>query len=143
MPTERYTIGPKLLGDIRQTITRVDAIAPSTSGPQQEPRLQSLPNVSRVYEGTYNGPTWYINETAAVTFYGETNTVSVVNTCFPLEGHTVATTVYFAPVRGTMTLLTIQLSSLPNYDESVGTDRVQLLGNKGGCLTWIDTTACG
>lgn len=44
MPTsERYTIGPKLLGDIRQTITRVDAIAPKTSGPHLEPRLQSLP----------------------------------------------------------------------------------------------------
>lgn len=39
---ERYFIGPTLLGEIRETITRVDAIAPRTSGAVFDPRLQSF-----------------------------------------------------------------------------------------------------
>lgn len=39
---ERYLIGPTLLGEIRETITRVDAIAPRTSGAAFDPRLQSF-----------------------------------------------------------------------------------------------------
>lgn len=39
---QKYFIGPSLLSDIRSTIQRVDAIAPRTSGPAQEVRLQGL-----------------------------------------------------------------------------------------------------
>ena len=39
---QKFFIGPSLLGDIRSTIQRVDAIAPRTSGPAQEVRLQTL-----------------------------------------------------------------------------------------------------
>lgn len=45
---QKYFIGPALLSDIRATITRVDAIAPKTSGAAQPVRLQELqrPSVS-------------------------------------------------------------------------------------------------
>lgn len=39
---ERYFLGPSLLGDIRETITRVDAIMPRESGATQHVRLQGL-----------------------------------------------------------------------------------------------------
>lgn len=41
--TEKYFVGPTLLGEIRQTITRVAGMPDRTSGASQPVRLQELP----------------------------------------------------------------------------------------------------
>lgn len=40
--TEKYFVGPRLLGDIRDTISRVAGMPVRSSGPQSEVRLQGL-----------------------------------------------------------------------------------------------------
>lgn len=166
MPTERYTIGPKLLGDIRQTITRVDAIAPKTSGPHQEPRLQTLNTGLRLYRGTFTQSTWAVGSSIAVTIEGTTETVSVTNYCVPIKGQTDSTqqlSVIFGAVQGTMSVLEVQqptctlsiggldLTQIPNYSQGV----TQVLGHLGltattntvdACyhsLRWFTVTNCG
>lgn len=158
----RYFIGPGLLGDIREVITRVDAIAPKTSGAEQPVRLQSLqqPTGLRLRRGTYTG-TWNIGETKVVTIEGSAGTVSVTNYCTPVKGQTNATqtlNVIFGSVMGTVSAVEIQqptctlsvggidLTELPNFDASV----IQLLGHgenntsSTACfgLQWFSVVTC-
>ena len=75
---ERYLIGPSLLSDIRATITRVDSIAPRTSGAEQPVRLQGLDRYSKVFRiCTFTG-SWNIDTEKTVTFRGITNTPNTV-----------------------------------------------------------------
>lgn len=145
MPNERYTIGPRLLSDVRESIRVTKSLAPSTSGPHQEPRLQELQHRFRLAEGTYNGTSWAIGETAAITIAGETNTIAVQNFAFPLSSCTTTIAVTYAPKLGTMVATMINLTHLPGYDlaGATATTTVQLLGDRGGCLTWFPTTTCG
>lgn len=77
---ERYLIGPSLLSDIRATITRVDAIAPKTSGAEQPVRLQDLQRPqSKVFRiCTFTGA-WAIDTQKTVTFRGITSEPNTVN----------------------------------------------------------------
>lgn len=158
---ERYFVGPTLLGEIRDVITRVDAIAQSTSGAEQPVRLQSLQQPGlRLRRGTFTG-TWNVGETKAVTIQGSTNTISVTNYCVPIkpqDGDTQPLNVIFGSASGTVSALEIQqptctlsvggidLTALPNYDATA----VQLLGhaaantNSTACsgLQWFSTTSC-
>lgn len=76
---ERYFIGPSLLSDIRETITRVDAIAPKTSGAAQPVRLQELrkPQAKVFRICTFTGA-WTIDTEKTVTFRGITSTPNTV-----------------------------------------------------------------
>lgn len=77
---ERYLIGPSLLSDIRRTITRVDSIAPRTSGASQPVRLQDLQRPasgSAIRAATFTG-SWNINSLKEVTFQGVTSTPNTV-----------------------------------------------------------------
>lgn len=76
---QRYFIGPGLLGDIREVITRVDAIAPKTSGAAQPVRLQELQRpASKVFRiCTFTG-SWNIDTVKNVTFRGITSTPNTV-----------------------------------------------------------------
>lgn len=87
---ERYTIGPGLLRDIRETIRRVDVLAPHTSGPTQGTRYWDMQrpaqrtDVFRIC--TFTG-SWSIDTAKTVTFKYQTttpNTVSAQNVLFPL-----------------------------------------------------------
>lgn len=108
---ERYLIGPSLLSDIRRTITRVDSIAPRTSGASQPVRLQDLQRpASGLRRGTFTG-VWAIGTTKAVEVAGSTQTVSVTNYCTPIVGGTTYTTslnVVFGSVGGTVSAVEVQ-----------------------------------
>lgn len=79
--TEKYLIGPTLLGEIRQVITRVNGQPDRTSGASQDVRLQELPRraarqgIERV---TFTGA-WNKNAVKLVTFFGTTATASALN----------------------------------------------------------------
>lgn len=110
---ERYFIGPRLLADIREVITRVDAIPMTTSGAEQPVRHQHMGRRGgggALYRGTFTG-TWNIGESKAVTFIGSTNTQSVMNYSSPIVGQTNATqslNVIFGSVMGTVSAVEIQ-----------------------------------
>lgn len=113
---ERYLIGPSLLSDIRQTITRVDSIAPRTSGASHPVRLQELqrPAPSTLRRGTFTG-SWAIGETASVEIQGTTQTIEVTNYCVPVEVGTASTqafNVVFGSVMGTQTAVEIEHTPL-------------------------------
>lgn len=149
---ERYFIGPRLLADIREAITRVDSIPMTTSGVEQPVRHQHMGRRgggATLYRGTFTG-TWNIGESKAVTFIGSTNTQSVINYSSPIVGQTNATqslNVIFGSVMGTVSAVEIQqptctlsiggidLTELPNFDA----DAVQLLGHGANST---GTTAC-
>ena len=70
---QKYFIGPSLLSDIRSTIQRVDAIAPRTSGPAQEVRLQGLQQPDRARDirvGKTDGK-WAFGTCATITIFEE------------------------------------------------------------------------
>ena len=161
--TEKYFLGPGLLSDIRQTLLRVDAIAPSTSGVVSDVLLDRLPERGRnpLQRGTFTHAVWAIGSTMQVTIQGSTNTISVTNYCVPVKGQTNATqthNVVFGRVMGTVTAVEIQqptctlsiggldVTELPGFDAEV----IQLLGHAEGntnstaCLglQWYSVTQC-
>jgi hypothetical protein len=83
--TEKYFIGPQLLGDIRRVVGRVDA-EPIRSGVSGIPtRLQDMPRrgggaAAKVKLGTFSGA-WPVGTEKEVSLYhsGETSTVTVTN----------------------------------------------------------------
>ena len=82
---QKFFIGPSLLSDIRSTIQRVDAIAPRTSGPAQEVRLQTLQQPvdegGRLRVGKVPAA-WDIGTCATVYLWGRTGTGE---NCEPVE----------------------------------------------------------
>lgn len=162
--TEKYFVGPQLLGEIRETITRVAGMPDRTSGVSLPVRLQELPRRrgGKLSRGTFTHAVWAIGSTMEVTIQGETNTVSVTNYCMEVKGQTNATqtlNVIYGSVMGTVTAVEIQqptctlsiggldVTELPGYDES----SIQLLGHAAGdtnstaCLglQWYSVTQCG
>lgn len=161
--TEKYFVGPTLLGEIRQVITRVNGQPDKTSGPHFDAVHQELQRpAARLRRGTFTHAVWAIGSTMQVTIQGETNTVSVTNYCVPVKGQTNATqtlNVVYGSVQGTVTAVEIQqptctlsiggldVTELPGFDASV----IQLLGHAAGdtastaCLglQWYSVTQCG
>lgn len=79
--TEKYFVGPQLLGEIRQTITRVAGMPDRAVAGATPVRLQELPRraarqgIERV---TFTGA-WNKNAVKLVTFFGTTATASALN----------------------------------------------------------------
>lgn len=84
---QKYFIGPSLLGDIRATITRVDAIAPKTSGAEQPVRLQSLhqPSSARLRLGKTTA-TWTKGTLATIPLWEEGTAPNETASGTSLEG---------------------------------------------------------
>lgn len=162
--TEKYFVGPTLLGEIREVITRVNGQPDKTSGPHFKAVHQEMPRPGgdRLQRGTFTHAAWAIGSTMQVTIQGGTNTVSVTNYCTPVKGQTNATqtlNVVFGRVQGTVTAVEIQqptctlsiggldVTELPGFDATV----IQLLGHAAGdtdsaaCLglKWYSVTQCG
>lgn len=164
MAEEKFFIGPRLLGQIRDVIDRSES-DPLSGGVFRIPtRLQDIPfwddaNLSR---GTFTHAMWAVGTTMEVRILGETNTVSVTNYCVPVKGQTNATqtlNVIYGDIQGTVTAVEIQqptctltiggldVTELPGYDAS----SIQLLGHAAGdtdstaCLglQWYSITQCG
>lgn len=160
--SEKYLIGPSLLSDIRQTITRVAGMSDGTDGVSLPVRLQELPRrVVRFYRGTFTAGTWATGSTMAVTVEGSTDTISVTNYCTPvvgLSGHTQTLTAVFGSIMGTMTAVEVgqptctmsvgglDVTQLPGYVAG----EIQMLGhgaadtNSTACfgLQWFSITQC-
>lgn len=139
--TEKYFIGPTLLGEIRDTITRVAGMPDKTSGVSQAVRLQELqrPAAGRVRICTFTG-SWAINASKIVTFKGVSttpNTVSALNLFCGLNPSGQCD-VSVARDGNSWYLLQPNLTQLPGYS-SLGT---QVLTIQSGNLRWADTTAC-
>jgi hypothetical protein len=89
--TEKYFIGPQLLGDIRRAIGRIDGEPYRVTNTQPGPRLQDLPRPParggfRIC--TFTGA-WAIGTEKTVTFRGVTttpNTVTVTNLFASVSG---------------------------------------------------------
>lgn len=161
--TEKYFVGPTLLGEIRQVITRVNGQPDKTSGPHFNAVHQEMQRpAATLQRGTFTHAVWAVGSTMQVTIQGGTNTVSVTNYCVPVKGQTNATqalNVVFGRVMGTMTAVEIQqptctlsiggldVTELPGFDATV----IQLLGHAAGntnstaCLglQWYSVTQCG
>lgn len=84
--TEKYFIGPKLLGDIREVVTRVTGTPSRTSGASLPYRLQELPRGSSGFRiCTFDGA-WPIGDEKTIRFRGTTNTVTAVNLFASVSG---------------------------------------------------------
>jgi hypothetical protein len=101
--TEKYFLGPGLLSDIRQTLLRVDAIAPSTSGVVSDvllDRLPEKPGGSAIRAVTFTG-SWNIDALKVVAFQGITstpNTVMATNQLFTIGDACTAQVAYIGKV---------------------------------------------
>jgi len=86
--TEKYFIGPQLLGDIRRVVGRVDGEPYRVNGASQEVRLQDMAGRGGagggIRIGTFTGA-WAKGEYKEVTVVGGTTTASVLNVSLPLE----------------------------------------------------------
>ena len=78
--TEKYFVGPQLLGEIRQTITRVAGMPDRTSGVSLPVVHQELPrqSASPFRMATFTG-SWSINTVKTVTLQGSTTTLQAYN----------------------------------------------------------------
>lgn len=79
--TEKYFVGPQLLGEIRETITRVAGMPYRTSGVSLPVRLQETPrpaSAGGLRLVTFTGA-WNKNATKTVTFSGTTATATALN----------------------------------------------------------------
>lgn len=90
MAQERYFIGPQLLGEIRNTIQRVDALSPGAARPGRAVHQSLQQPVATVAQNfriaTFTGA-WSIGSSKTVTFKYQTttpNTVSATNLFFPI-----------------------------------------------------------
>ena len=136
--TEKYFVGPTLLGEIRDTITRVAGMPDRTSGAALPVARQDIqraaPAAMRYVSWDFN---WSATSTATITFLSSTgqtatakNTVAGVG---PGQG-------WVAKHQGTWHLAAVNLTMQPSY---VGTD-IQLLGhNANGIMEWYSVTQCG
>ena len=136
--TEKYFVGPQLLGEIREAITRVAGMPDRTSVAEIPVRLQELqqPAPAALRYVSWD-TTWSVTSTATITFLSATaQTATAVNVFAgvgPGEG-------WVARHLGTWHLAVVNLTMQPSY---VGTD-IQLLGhNDSGILEWYSVTQCG
>jgi len=94
--TEKYFIGPQLLGDIRRVVGRVEAEPYRVNGVTQDVRLQDMqrPGGKVFRMCTFTG-TWSVDTDKTLTFRGVTatpNTVVATNLFATVGGSTNTTT---------------------------------------------------
>lgn len=136
--TEKYFVGPQLLGEIRETITRVAGMPDRTSGVSLPVRLQELQRRSGAglrYVSWEED--WQATATATITFLSNTGQTATAKNTFagvgPGEG-------WVARHEGTWHLAVVNLTMQPSYT----TGEIQLLGhNADGILEWYSVTQCG
>lgn len=163
---QKYFIGPSLLSDIRSTIQRVDAIAPRTSGPAQEVRLQGLQQPmdggGRLRVGKVSDE-WSIDTCADVTIWSDGGVVCEPAEMWPTEvvegvlnvSHNVRAGSWVVIGKTTQerwvlvdsghsdscrqTISGEDITKWPGWNGSI----VQLLGHdENGCLKWFDSEEC-
>jgi|688.fasta_scaffold101985_2 hypothetical protein len=135
--SEKYFIGPQLLGDIRRVVGRVEAEPYRVNGVPQDVRLQDMQrrggDAVRYVAWT---ATWPVTATATFTFQGGTQTATAVNRFAgvgPGDGWVVRH-------EGAWHLAVANLSMQPSYSSGV----TQLMGhNAAGILEWYSVTQCG
>jgi len=117
MATERYFVGPNLLGDMRETIARVQGTPDVESGGHLPFRLTQMPQPSEGTDGfhlaTFTGA-WSINSSKIVTLYNAISTaetLSVTNVLIPVpqlsDTTNAATICAIANDRGTWCLVNV------------------------------------
>jgi len=118
--TEKYFIGPQLLGDIRRVVGRVDAEPIGSETTRLATRLQDIPGRGGagggIRIGTFTGG-WSKDEYKTVTVSGSTDTVSVLNVTLPLDidpqsPNTAARSVLYSRVNGTFHAVEIEQGGL-------------------------------
>lgn len=135
--TEKYFIGPQLLGDIRRVVGRVDGEPYRVNGVMRREVHQEMMRpgggAMRYVQWTAN---WDATATATFTFKGGTQTATAVNAFAgvgPGDG-------WVARHQGTWHLAVVNLTMQPSYSSGV----TQLLGHSGaGILEWYSVTQCG
>ena len=144
--TEKYFIGPQLLGDIRRVVGRVDADPIGSEVTRIPTRLQDMsrpPGSGAFRLATFTG-TWSIDTTHVVTFLnGATATATAVNHYFGVKASVgTACKVGLASEGNTWHLVFVDLTKQQDYSTSTATQE-QLLGHVSGALKWYDITSCG
>lgn len=146
MAQERYFIGPQLLGEIRNTIQRVDALSPGAARPGRAVHQSLQQPVATVAQNfriaTFTGA-WSIGSSKTVTFKYQTatpNTVSATNLFCGLSHSTSVTACDVSVAKEGTAWFLVQpnLTQLPGYSAS-GT---QVLTVVNGNLRFVGTTAC-
>jgi hypothetical protein len=135
--SEKYFIGPQLLGDIRRVVGRVESEPYRVNGVTQDVRLQDMPrrrgDAVRYVAWT---ATWPATATATFTFKGGDQTDTAVNSFAgvgPGDGWVVRH-------EGTWHLAVVNLAMQPSYSTGV----TQLMGHSAaGILEWYSVTQCG
>lgn len=64
----RYYVGPKLLGDIRRTVSRVDSMSVKTSSQQEQENEQFTTSDPRVFRVAERTGSWSKGTTATLTW---------------------------------------------------------------------------
>ncbi len=143
--TEKYFVGPQLLGDIRRAIGRIDGEPYRVTNTQQGPRLQDLPRppARGAFRLAMFTGTWSVDATHVVTFLnGATATATAVNHYFGVKASIgTACKVGLASEGNTWHLVFVDLTKQQGYDSAA--EQGQLLGHVSGALKWYDITSCG
>lgn len=136
--TEKYFVGPKLLGDIRETITRVAGMPDRTNAAAQPVRLQELQRLAPAALRYVSWDSdWQATATATITFFSSAGQTATAKNTYagvgPGEG-------WVARHLGTWHLAAVNLTMQPSYTAT----GIQLLGhNADGILEWYSVTQCG
>lgn len=138
--TEKFYVGPKLLGEIRDTITRVAGMPNATRRVEQPVRLQDMPRPGEGGGATLRFVSWTAQwpatATATFTFKGGTQTATAINAFAGVD----AGDGWVARHQGTWHLAVVNLTMQPSYTSG----DIQLLGhNEDGILEWYSVTQCG
>jgi hypothetical protein len=167
--SEKYFIGPQLLGDIRRVVGRVESEPYRVNGVTQDVRLQDMPRAggALLRRGTFTQSSWNTAQSVTVTVVGATNTVSVFNYGLPVTRTTAETqslSVLYGSVGGTLVATEIQqpygfglcrlgkttaqwtkgtLANIPLYEQ--GTPPSETVGSQAvvGCVNKFATVASG
>lgn len=135
---EKYFVGPRLLGQIRDTIARV-AGSPYRTGTDEQPtRLQVIPQaVPLGLKHVSWDSDWPATATATITFLSSTAyTATATNTVAGVKPGSG----WVHKHLGNWSLVAVNLTTQQHYNDS----DIQMLGHDAdGYLGWYSVTQCG
>lgn len=142
--SEKYFVGPRLLGDIRETITRVAGVPYSSSGRKDAVRLQELPRGGGGGELVVSEITsqWNHNSDRVLLPKGVTatqETFSAKNTLISINPSTACEVIVGETQEG-WRLVAVDLTKQPGFSAQAG--QTVVLSAVSGILRWVGTTAC-
>jgi hypothetical protein len=143
--TQKFFIGPQLLGEIRRVVGRVEAEPIGSEISRIPTRLQDIqrPGGAGFRLATFTG-SWAINTPHLVTFvnFGGSATATAINHIFGVSSQPGSPCkVGLASEGNTWHLVFVDLTQQNGF-ASAATDG-QLLGHYGGSMKWFDITSCG